>query len=1277
MAPILACENWKFMNALDHHRIRPYFASVGLTGMLMLMPFLHYAVAQEIPHQLESDKRHAIQRLGRLPLSFEENRGQADPHVRYLAHGAGYSIFLTEGNTVLTFSSRQAASKRSSERDALAYRLSRNPGLIEDAQTREKSAGFDTLHMQLAGSRAGVEVDGEDVLPGTVNYFSGKDPRHWRTGIPTYSRVRYSGVYPGVDLVYYGNRQQLEYDFVVAARADAGRIRLRFQGARRLSLDPNGDLAIQTNSGSIRFRKPLVYQLASGHRQSVSGAFRLTVHNTVRFQLGAYDHTKPLVIDPILSYSTFVEGPIGDSGAVGIAVDAAGEAFLTGWSFGGAFPTTPGTFQTTPGYSQGSSVFVSKLSSDGSALLYSTYLEGTTVGSWSNAIAVDGNGDAYVAGYTGDDFPTTPGAFQTTDLSDVTMAFVSELNSTGTGLIYSTYIGGSVSTNPSNTGLPQNGVYGIALDGEGEAFLAGYTYCSDFPTTPGAFQSKPPTGNVNGTGWVAKLNSAGSELVYSTYLGGSSFDEGRGIAIDSAGEAIVAGYTKSTNFPVTPGAPQTTDMAEATVPGATEYTGFVTKLNSTGTQLVFSTFLGGSYTDQMLGAAADTSGNAYVVGTCLSTDFPVTKGAFQTAMSGSWNPCVAKISSDGKALDYATYIGGNGEDTGVAIAVDSSGDAYITGDAGSLNFPVTPGAFQTENYAIEFSSDLGSFLTEINPSGSALVYSTFVGGSGSLTGEDCGCATAIALDSANNTYVAGRTFSEDFRTTPGAYMTTLEADRGMPPWNFEDSSAFVIKFDGSEMKPIPLSTTTVTASPNPQLPLNTVTFTAHVAPSSAGVTPTGLIGFDYDAYVWATATLDSTGSASYSPPASDVLIGPNSMVVLYLGDANNAPSSSTMTENVDLYPTTTTLSISPNSVPFGTAVTFTAAIASTPPMPLPSGTVEFFDNQTGNWILSTAVDGTGHASATTNALPVGTTQFFAFYQTSDNVHASSNSGNVAETILAPPAPPNPVFSPTPGSYSTAQNVTLTDGTAGVAICYTTDGTQPATLCQPPLGSTNVYTQPIPLSQTTTINAMAVAGNATPSPIVTGVYIFGGKPPGFTIAGTAVGVEPGATTANTSTITVTPIGGFIGNVLLSATITSSPSGAQDLPTLSFNSTNMLNLNGPTALLATLTVNTTPQSGTALVYPKRPGEPWYASGAAICCVLLFWSGARRRNWRTLLGMVALLVSLTGGVIACGSGGSNGGNGGGGGDSGTTAGAYTITVTGTSGTTKETSTVTLTVQ
>jgi hypothetical protein len=1130
--------------------------------------------------------------------------------------------------------------------------------------------------MELAGSRPGIQVVGENELPGTANYFFGQDPARWFTGIPTYSRVRYSNAYPGVDLVYYGNRQQLEYDFVVAPHASPDQIRLRFYGATRLTLDANGNLAIHTREGKIGFRKPLLYQLAEGRRVTRSGTFQLAGSDSVRFQVGTYDHSKPLVIDPILSYSTFIEGPTTESGATGIAVDAAGEAFVTGWAFP-PFPTTPGAFQTTSDVPQGSTVFVSKLSADGSSLLYSTYLEASGF-SWSNAIAIDEQGNAYVAGDAAAGFPTTPDAFQTTDPTGVNLAFITKLNSTGTALLYSTYIGGGVSTNPSNPGLPQNTVYAMAVDSAGEAFLTGYTYASDFPTTSGAFQPKLAAGNVNGTGWVAKMNSAGSALVYSTFLGGSASDAGRGIAIDSAGNAVVAGYTESTNFPVTPNALQSTDHATPIGTGTTDDTGFVAKLNSSGSGLIFSTFLGGSYTDQMLAAATDTAGNAYVVGTCLSKDFPATKGAFQTTMQESWNPCMAKITSDGNSFDYATYVGGYGEDTGLAIAVDPSGDAYITGDASALDFPVTPGAFQTENYATEYSSDLGSFLTEMNPSGSALVYSTFVGGSGSLAGENCGCSTALALDSSANVFVVGRTFSEDFRTTPGAYMTTLEADEGAPPWLFESSSVFVIKFNASEMKPIPLSTTTVTANPNPQIPFNGVTFTAHVAPSSAGVIPTGLIGFDYQAYVWATATLDSTGSASYTPPDDVQTLGPDSMVVLYLGDSNNAPSSATMTENIDLYPTTTTLSISPNSVVYGTSVTFDATVMSTPPTPVPIGTVYIFDNQTGNAMFSVPLDATGHATATSSTLPVGTTQFFALYQAADNVHVSTESPNEAVTILAPPPPQSPAFSPAPGSYSSAQSVSLTDGTAGVAICYTTDGTQPAALCQP-LGSTTAYTQPIPVSQTTTINALAVAGNATPSPVVKGVYTFGNKPPGFTISGSAIAIAPGATTSNTSTITVTPTGGFVGIVALSAAITSGPAGAQDTPTVTFNAANALNLTGPNAALATLTVNTTaPPSGT-LVYPKRPATPRYlAGGAAFACVFLFLTAARRNTLRALLGVAMLLVALTVGAVACGSGGnSGGGGGGGGGNSGTTAGTYTITVTGISGSTTETGTVTLTVQ
>jgi hypothetical protein len=370
-------------------------------------------------------------------------------------------------------------------------------------------------------------------------------------------------------------------------------------------------------------------------------------------------------------------------------------------------------------------------------LVYSTYIGGSEYDR-GNAIAVDGKGNAYVTGETySTNYDVTPGAFQTDGGGDV---FVTKLSARGTVLVYSTYIGGSYGDRG----------YGIAVDGSGNAYVTGYTTSTDYPVTPGAFQTK------NGGGlrdvFVTKLNAAGSALVYSTYIGGVFHDYGYAIAVDGSGNAYVTGYTESASYPVTPGAFQTTKGGG--------YDVFVTKLNETGTALVYSTYIGGSNNDVGYGIAVDGNGNAYVTGYTESTDYDVTSGAFQTTRGGYRDVFVTKLNETGTALVYSTYIGGSGGDEGYGIAVDGSGNAYVTGYTWSTDYDVTPGAFQTKN-----GGGRDVFVTKLNATGTALVYSTYMGGSNNDEGY------GIAVDGSGNAYVTGWTLSTDYDVTPGAFQT--------------------------------------------------------------------------------------------------------------------------------------------------------------------------------------------------------------------------------------------------------------------------------------------------------------------------------------------------------------------------------------------------------------------------------------------------------------------------------------------------------------------------
>jgi len=696
---------------------------------------------------------------GKIPLSFEANQGQTDARVKFLARGPGYTMFLTGDGVALELQDSgpriQDSGSRAKPFEALGA-LQRTTDEGRRTTDHGRRTTNHVLRLKLLNANQHATVAGASELPGKSNYFIGNDPKKWRTNVPTYARVKYEGVYPGVDLVFYGNQRQLEHDFVVAPGADPGRISLRLEGSKKPSVDAEGNLAIGVEGGEVRFERPLIYQEGNGTRREIPGGYVLKGAREVAFKVEAYDPTKPLVIDPVLAYSTYLGGStsLRDNGNA-IAVDSSGNAYVTGVTSSSNFPTTAGAFQIS--LAGTGNAFVTKLNPGGSALVYSTYLGGTSVDE-GYGIAVDSSGNAYVTGQTNSsNFPTTAGAFQTTlvALSGSYNAFVTKLNPSGSALVYSTYLGGS----SYDKGL------GIAVDSSGNAYMTGSTVSTNFPTTAGAFETSLAQGE---NAFVTKLNPSGSALVYSTYLGGSREDWGTGIAVDSSGHAYVTGLAHSSNFPTTAGAFQ------ASLAGG--FNAFITKLNPGGSALVYSTYLGGSGDDIGDGIAVDSSGNAYVAGYATSTNFPTTAGAFQTTLAGSSNAFVSKLNPGGSALVYSTYLGGTGGESGDGIALDSSGNAYVTGWTESTNFPTTAGAFQTT-----LAGSSNAFVTTLNPGGSALVYSTYLGGSSNDV------PSGIAVDALGNACVTGRTNSSNFPTTAGAFQTSLAGTL----------NAFVAKFENT------------------------------------------------------------------------------------------------------------------------------------------------------------------------------------------------------------------------------------------------------------------------------------------------------------------------------------------------------------------------------------------------------------------------------------------------------------------------------------------------
>jgi len=677
----------------------------------------------------DSARTRVAESYGKLPLSFIENRGHLDDRVLYYLKGSQGMIYFTREGIVYDLASGVATRSKGTA-----------PSLIK----------HHAFSMKLLGANKMVRLYAQDKLPGTMSYFIGNDPAKWRTGIPLYRQVIYKDLYAGIDLKVYGTNNQMEYDFIVAPGVDPGVIRMVFEGIDSVYLDSNENLVIKAPPGDVIHLKPLMYQEVGANRCPVEGSFRVA-DNTASFTIQDYDTRLPLIIDPLtLSYSTYLGGsspvygnflPAHDLGR-DIAVDSAGNAYVTGETASTDFPLA-NPYQGTSG--GGWDAFITKLSADGTTLVYSTYLGGSADdGCYS--IAVDSAGNAYVTGYTeSTDFPTE-NPFQGTNRGgdQYRDAFITKLSADGTTLVYSTYLGGS----------DDEEGFGIAVDSAGNAYVTGETASTDFPLA-NAYQG------TYGGGWedafVTKLSADGSTLVYSTYLGGSDFEYNPSIAVDSAGNAYVAGSTESTDFP-------TENPFQGTYRGGV-FSGdaFITKLSPDGTTLVYSTYLGGSNDEEGFGIAIDSAGNAYVTGRTWSTDFP-TENAYQGVNGGYIDVFITKLSSDGTTLVYSTYLGGSKQEVGNGIAVDSAGNAYVTGSTESTDFPTEDPYQHAFGGAIWARVD--AFVIRLKPSGNMLSYSSYLGGNDGDTGS------GIAVDSAGNAYVVGMTISRDF-PTKNPYQETL------------------------------------------------------------------------------------------------------------------------------------------------------------------------------------------------------------------------------------------------------------------------------------------------------------------------------------------------------------------------------------------------------------------------------------------------------------------------------------------------------------------------
>jgi len=688
----------------------------------------------------------------RLPLAFESNRGQADSRVKFLTRGPRSTLFLTETEAVLSLAGHQGSAD-------------------------------EFLRMTFLAGNANSHITGVGQLPGMTNYLLGKDPAAWHTGISSYGAVRYERIYSSVDLVFHGsNQRQLEYDFVVGPGADPRVIRLRFEGASRLHIDPAGNLVMSMAGGDLIERAPVAYQEIDGARRPVAVRYELHGKDEIRFRVGRYNRRQPLTIDPVLIYSTFLGGSNSDL-ATAVAVDGSGSAYVTGSTGSLDFPATNSlwpidpaatnncAFSVSHGLLTSGCAFVTKFSPAGNSVIYSTVFgPGYAVG-----IAVDAEGSAYVTGETcSADFPTV-NPFQASLSGPLPNcdAFVTKLSPAGDTLVYSTFLGGSC----GDVG------FGIAVDTTGTAYVAGETGTVVPNNEPCAAANFPVLNGFQGThgglkdAFVAKLDPTGSRLLYSTYLGGRSDDGAAGLALDGAGNVYVGGTTSSADFPT---------LHPFQACGMGNEDGFVAKLSPGGDALVYSTCLGGGCLDQIHAIAIDSSGHAYAAGETCSFEYP-TLNAFQNVLRApSRDAVVTKLSPTGDSLVYSTFVGGSSFDTAYGIAVDGSGNAYITGETSSADFPTVNPIQPTLS---DFRAD--AFVARVSAMGNTLAYSTYIGGTGYFGEQNDDWGLGVAVDSTGKAYITGTAYSNDM-PVKNAFQATLN---GANAPNKQNPNVFVAKFD--------------------------------------------------------------------------------------------------------------------------------------------------------------------------------------------------------------------------------------------------------------------------------------------------------------------------------------------------------------------------------------------------------------------------------------------------------------------------------------------------
>jgi hypothetical protein len=850
--------------------------TIGVAAVIALL-WLRESPRPETSSRSESKSRGQLRAIVKMPLYFIENRGQVDPRVAFTVQGTNKTLYFgREGVTIALPSPDRTIDAPRIEKASLGH-----------ATALEAPGGRWIVKLDFVGASGNARIAGEEKTPAVVSYFKG--PRgQWKTGLATYGSILYSDLWPGIDLVYSGTPDRLKYSFRIRPGADAGRIALAYRGVTGVRVNDVGELEVETPAGRLKDEKPSAYQEVQGRRVGIDVAYRLQSgaagqRSAYGFELGSYDRDLPLVLDPaILVYAGYLGG--GSAGldqGFGIAVDASGAAYVTGRADSSESDSFPVTAGPDPTFNGGSDAFVAKVSADGSSLVYAGYIGGASF-DFGFGIAVDGEGNAYVTGQTQSNqltFPVTVGP--DTSFNGFVDAFVAKVNATGTALDYAGYIGGT--GNDSGRG--------IAVDSEGNAYVVGNTTSSQtsFPVAFG------PDLTFNGLtdAFVAKVNSAGTALVYAGYIGGSSNDFGLGIAVDGSGNAYVVGQTQSneTSFPVAIG-------PDLTYNGG--FDAFVAKVNVGGTALDYAGYIGGEANDLGFGVAVDAAGNAYVTGSTASSAFPATVGPY-LAPNGLDDAFVAKVKADGTALEYAGFIGGSGNDSGRGIAVDSLGNAYFTGTTLSdeTTFPVIGGPDLTYNGSED------AFVAKVNASGTALDYAGYIGGAGSDIG------VGIAVDGFGDAFVTGSTNSSE-ATFPATVGPDLIFNGGTG-----GTDAFVAKVaEGRLPTPTATETPTSTATETPtDTPTSTPTDTPTNTPTDTPTdTPTST----------PTHTATPTDTATSTPTDTPTSTPTHTATSTPTDTATSTPTD-TPTETPTQTPTVTPTAIvtgTPEATPTATPIEF-------------------------------------------------------------------------------------------------------------------------------------------------------------------------------------------------------------------------------------------------------------------------------------------------------------------------------------------------------------------